>query len=50
VFTRAHDHGHGIRPDTEDHGSPGGVLTGLGAFLFVSLPLFLVGALLFAVD
>ncbi|MGY1779244.1 hypothetical protein [Geodermatophilus sp. SYSU D01036] len=48
VFTRAHDHEHGRRPDLDDHGSPGGVLTGVGVFLLVSLPLFAAGAVLFA--
>ena len=46
VFTRAHEYEHGRRPDLDDHGSSG-VLTGLGVFLFVSLPLFLAGGVLF---
>ena len=46
VFTRAQDHEHGRRPGVEDHDS--GVLTGLGVFLFVSLPLVVAGAVLFS--
>ncbi|MGY1687857.1 hypothetical protein ACI8AV_13415 [Geodermatophilus sp. SYSU D00804] len=49
VFTRAHEYEHGRRPDVDDHGSPGGVLTGVGVFLFVSLPLFAAGAVLLTV-
>ncbi len=49
VFTRMHDYEHGRLPTVDDHGSPGGALTGLGVFLFVSLPLFVAGAVLFSV-
>ncbi len=49
VFTRMHDYERGRLPTVDDHGSPGGVLTGLGVFLFVSLPLFVAGAVLFSV-
>jgi hypothetical protein len=49
VFTRMHDHERGTLPTVEDHGSAGGVLTGPGVFLFVSLPLFAAGAVLFGV-
>ncbi|MGY1664331.1 hypothetical protein [Geodermatophilus sp. SYSU D00696] len=49
VFTRAHGYEHGHGPILDDHGSEGGVLTGVGVFLFVSLPLFAAGALLFGV-
>jgi hypothetical protein len=47
VFPRRHDYERGRGPTADDHGSPGGALTGVGVFLFVSLPLFAVGAVLF---
>ncbi len=48
VFSRMHDYEHGRAPSADDSGSPGDVLTGLGVFLFVSLPLALAGLVLVA--